>query len=199
MLMRAVGVVMVLVAGSGGAVGAQMNLQVVPKVGVFTPLAPFGETSELASTLAFGVAGELLLPLLPVNLRVNLDHASTTDIVRRDPTEAVLGTARITAVVGNVVLRPFDAAALFQPYFVAGGGAKIYEVDREAVVADLAGLDRRFTRGTVHVGGGVDVRFGPMALLLEVGNYMSTLEARPGDSRVQHDAFGLLGFRVTMF
>ncbi|HSJ26356.1 MAG TPA: hypothetical protein VK929_16875 [Longimicrobiales bacterium] len=178
---------------------AQLNLQVVPKIGVFTPLAPFGETSELQSTLALGLAAELLLPSWPVNLRANLEHATTTDIVRRDASETVLGTARITTVVGDVVLRPFAAPATFQPYLLAGGGVKIHEIDREVGTLDLSGLAERFTRGTLHVGGGVDARFGPLAVLLEVGNYMSTVEAVSGESRVQHDAFGMLGFRVSMF
>jgi hypothetical protein len=176
-----------------------LNLQVVPKIGVFTQLSTFGGNTELESALAYGVAGEVTVPTLPVNLRVNLDHASRTNIVRRDAAETVVGSVSITAIVGDVVLRPLAATALFQPYFMAGGGVKLYDIERPDVIADLAGLGERTTRGTVHVGGGVDVRFGPLALLLEVGNYMSTLAAEGDESRVQHDAFGLLGFRVAMF
>jgi hypothetical protein len=179
--------------------GQGVNLQVVPKIGVFTALGTFGENSELESSLAYGVAGEVTLPALPVNLRINLDHASATNIVRRDATEAVLGTASITAVVGQLVFRPLAPAALFQPYFLAGGGVKRYDFTREAGAPELVGIGHSATRGTVHIGGGVDVRFGPLALLLEVGNYMSTLAADAGESRLQHDAFGMLGFRVSMF
>jgi hypothetical protein len=178
---------------------AQLNLQVVPKIGVYTPLAPLGDGAELESTMALGVAGELTFAALPVGLRVGLDHATTTEVRRRDATEAVIGEARITAVAASLVVRPFDPAAPFQPYFMAGGGAKRLDLDLEAVIPDLAAVRGRTTRPTLHVGGGVDVRFGPVSLLLEVANYISSLEARPGQSRVQHDAFGLLGFRVNMF
>jgi hypothetical protein len=179
-------------AGQGG------NLYIVPKIGVFTPLTPFGETSELQSTLALGVAAEVGLPGLPVGLRLNLDHATTTDIISRTAEEAVLGTARLTAVVGQVVLRPFDRAALFQPYFLGGGGVQIYDIERLIVTAPDLGTAPRSTRATLHVGGGVDVAAGPLRLVLEVGNYISSLEARQGESRVHHHAFGMLGFRVGM-
>jgi len=178
---------------------AQVNFELVPRIGVYTPLAPFGPDAELQSSLAFGVGGELVLAMLPVGLRVNLDHASTTEIRRRDPTEALLGTAQITAVVGSLVVRPFAAAPLFQPYFMAGGGAKFYDISLEPGVPDLAGMAGRSSRATVQVGGGVDLRLGVVSVVLEVANYMNSLATAPGQSRTQHDAFGTLGIRVAMF
>jgi hypothetical protein len=197
---RAVVVAAVLLATAAAAAHAQgMNLQVVPKIGVFSPLVRFTETTELDTGVALGVAGEVTVPAWPVNLRLNLDHARATDIVRRDATEAVLGTVSISAIVGDVVVRPLPAAARFQPYLLAGAGVKLYSIDRRVELPELTGFGRSATRATLHVGGGVDVRVGPLSLLLEIGNYMSTLASGTGESRMQHDAFGMLGFRVSMF
>jgi hypothetical protein len=188
-----------LTALAAGPVAAQGgSIHIVPKIGVFTPLTAFGETNELQGTLALGVAAELALPTFPLGVRVNLEHATTTDIVSRDALQSRLGTARLTAIVGQVVLRPFDRAALFQPYLLGGGGVQIYEVERLTVMAPDLGTAPRSTRPTLHIGGGVDVAVGPLRLLLEVGNYMSTLETRPGESRLHHHAFGMVGFRVGM-
>jgi hypothetical protein len=175
------------------------NVQVVPKIGISMPLGSLGDNTELANGLALGVAAELTLPRLPVNLRANLEYAHTADIVERSATESVHGEATILNLVGDVVLRPLPATATAQPYFLGGAGIKTYDI----AVGPTAGPDLSRTAGTttrfaLHIGGGLDVRFGPMALVLEISDYISTLPLGD-DSRTQHDVFGMIGFRVAMF
>jgi hypothetical protein len=178
----------------------ELNLQLVPKLGVYTPLNSLTDGAEAEVGVAFGLAGEFVLPRLPFNIRVNLDHANATNIVTRDAAESALGTVSITNVTGDIVLRPLAATALFRPYFLGGAGVKLYSFDVPAPGrADLAGVVGTTRRTTLHVGGGVDVRFGPAALLLEVSDYLSTLPDAEGGTRLQNDLFGMIGFRVTMF
>jgi hypothetical protein len=176
------------------------NLQVVPKIGVFTPLGTLTANTEIELGLALGAAGELTLPGLPFNLRINVDHAITTDVVERAIAETALGQVSITNIVGDVVLRPLPATAALQPYFMAGGGVKSYSLDSDiGWVGDLSGVAGTVRRGTLHVGGGVDARFGPLALLLEISDYISTFLDSDGGSRLQNHLYGMVGFRVTMF
>jgi hypothetical protein len=190
------------VAGSAAAAPAagQTNLQVVPKIGLFMPLSAIADHAELEMGVAFGVAGELVLPGLPVNLRANLDYAHTTDIIERSAAERRLGEGTILSVTGNVVVRPLAADAAAQPYFLGGAGVKTYDLRfGEPGAGELRRLEGTSSRFTAVLGGGVDVRFGPVALVLEITDYISTFEATEGVARLQHDLFGMLGFRVSMF
>lgn len=187
-------------AAAAPAQAQDFNLQVVPKIGAFSPLNTLTRDAEVELGLAIGAAAELLLPRLPFDVRVNVDHATGADIIARDPSEAVLGTVSLTAVVADVVVRPLAATARFQPYFLAGGGVKAYAWDVPAAgTAELFAATATSRRAALHVGGGVDVRFGPAAVLLEIGDYVSTMPAGDGGTRLQNDLFGMLGFRVSMF
>jgi hypothetical protein len=186
-------------AGTSPLAAQGINLQVVPKVGISMPLGTLGDNTEVANALAFGVAGELALPRLPVNLRINVEYAHDADIVERTAAETVHGEATILAVVGDVVLRPLPGTALAQPYFLGGAGIKTYDITTgPAAGPELAPAAGTTSRFTLHIGGGLDVRFGPLALVLEVSDYISTFPVG-GDARVQHDIFGMIGFRVAMF
>jgi hypothetical protein len=176
-----------------------MNVQVVPKIGISMPLGTLGDNTEIANALAIGAAAELILPRLPVNLRVNLDYAHTADIVERSASEAVHGEATIVNFVGDLVLRPLPATATAQPYFLGGAGIKTYDIALDSGAGpELSLAAGTTTRFALHIGGGLDVRFGPLALVLEVSDYISTLPLGD-DARTQHDIFGMIGFRVAMF
>ncbi|CAN5612713.1 hypothetical protein BH23GEM9_BH23GEM9_34250 [soil metagenome] len=199
-MMVGAAVLAAVVAGAPGVEAQGMNLQVLPKIGVFTPLGSLTEDAEMEIGLALGVAGEINMPGLPFSIRLNVEHAVATDVVRRDAAETVLGEVSITNVVGDIVLRPLPPTASFQPYFMGGGGVKMYSFDSETGwVGSLAGLGPTTRRGTLHVGGGVDARFGPLALVLEVSDYISTFADAAGESRLQNHLYGMLGFRVSMF
>ncbi|HUF51103.1 MAG TPA: hypothetical protein VMN60_09735 [Longimicrobiales bacterium] len=177
-----------------------MNLQIVPKIGVYTPMGGLTETTEIKPGLAYGVAAEITLPFLPVNIRANADVAHSADIEQRSAAEPSVGSVTLTSIVGDLVLRPLPRTALAQPYFLAGVGIKQYDMDLESRAGgELSGLAEDITRFTAHIGGGLDVRFGVLAFVLEVGDYISSFRDATGTARVQNDVVGLIGFRVSMF
>lgn len=175
------------------------NVQLVPKAGLFMPLNALTDAAEVDMGLALGLAVELTLPRLPVDLRANLEYAIATDIVERSAAETVLGELSLLAITGDVVLRPLPATAVAQPYFLGGAGIKTYDISLEpGAPDDLLGMEGTTTRFALHIGGGVDVRFGPLSLVLEISDYISRIETGTGDTRLQNDVFGMIGFRVAM-
>lgn len=192
-------VAIALAAQVGPAVAQRPNVQLVPKAGLFMPLNALTDGAEVDMGLALGLAVELTLPRLPVNFRANLEYANATDIVERSAAETVLGELSLIAITGDVVLRPLPATAVAQPYFLGGAGIKAYDITLEpGGPDDLLGMEGTTTRFALHIGGGVDVRFGPLALILEISDYISRIETGTGDTRLQNDVFGMIGFRVAM-
>jgi hypothetical protein len=186
--------------GAASPAAAQdANLRVVPRIGLYMPMAELGDNAEIAGGLALGAAAELALPGLPLTLRASVDYAPATDVVERSAAERVLGEASLLTAVAAIVLRPLAATATAQPFFVGGAGIKTHNLAAgPGAGGDLAAAAGITTRPTLYVGGGVDVRFGPISLVLEVGNFMSTFPV--GDeSPVQHDVFGTAGFRIVLF
>jgi hypothetical protein len=173
------------------------NLEILPRIGMSMPLGTLADNTEIDMALALGVTAELVLPRLPFNLRANLDYGRAADIVQRTTLEPVLGSASILAIVGDVVLRPLPPTAFAQPYFVAGGGITRYEIEI-GPVADTRLRTGTTTRATFHIGGGFDVSVGPLSLVLQVSDYISTFPDE-GGSRLQNHVFGTIGFRVAMF
>jgi hypothetical protein len=195
-----VGLVCGLFAGLMPGEAAAQRVQLVPKAGVYTALGPLTENTEIEPGLAFGGAIEVGLPIVPIALRLTVDYALDVEIVRRGTTEERVGDVSLLGVVGDVVLRPLPGAVIARPYFLLGGGIKRYTMTLETTGGgDLSGVDENLSRATVHAGGGFDVRVGPVALVLEVGDYLSTFVDAAGDSKVQHDAFGQAGLRITVF
>ena len=179
---------------------AQMNLQIVPKIGVYTPVGGLTETTEIRPGLAYGLAAEFVLPWLPVGLRANVDVAHAAEIQQRTEAEERVGEVMLTSVVADLVLRPLPRTALAQPWFIGGAGIKQYDMDLESRAGgELSGVDEDLTRFTAHVGGGLDVRFGALAFVLEIGDYISSFRDAAGTSRLQNDLVGMVGFRVSMF
>jgi opacity protein-like surface antigen len=182
------------------ASGQGINVEILPKAGLYMPLNALTDEAELDNVFALGVAAELILPGQPFNLRANLDYANTTDIVERSAAEIVLGEASVLAVTGDVVLRPRTVAGTAQPYILAGAGIKRYDIRlNDSAHGSLVGMEGARTRLAFHVGGGVDVRAGPLALVLEISDYIGSVETGDGDTRWQNDVFGMVGFRVAMF
>ena len=188
-------------AGLATPASAQgINVEILPRAGLYMPLNALTEEAELDNVFAVGVAAELVVPGLPFNLRANLDYANTTDIVERSAAEIVLGEATLLAVTGDVVLRPRSVAGTAHPYVLAGVGMKRYDIRlNDSAHGSLVGMDGTRTRLALHVGGGVDVRVGPLAVVLEISDYIGSVETGDGDTRWQNDVFGMVGFRVAMF
>lgn len=191
---------LLLLATAAPAGGQGLNLQLVPKIGVSTSLGGLTESTEIRPALAYGVAAEITLPFLPVNVRANADVAHSAPLEQRSAAQPRVGTVTLTSIVGDLVLRPLPRAAIAQPYFLGGAGIKQYDMDLESRAGgELSGIEESASRFTVHVGGGLDVRFGVLAVVLEVGDYISSFRDANGNSKLQNDLVGLLGFRVSMF
>lgn len=177
-----------------------IDIRLNPRIGVYTPLTDLGEIQvngttvnpEMAGSLALGLGLELDLRL-PVNVRLNLDYATGSEIrstgvgVDFAPFETTL-----LAVVGDLVWRPLPRGVLWQPYLFGGGGLKQYDVTDATVATFEAESDP-----TIHIGGGLEFGLGPFGLNAEVGDYISWYELQENtDSEMQHDIFVTVGFSI---
>lgn len=192
------GLALAVAATAAPAEAQAPNLQLVPKIGMSMPLGTLADNTEIDMGLAFGLAAELVLPRLPFSVRANLDFAREADVTQRTAAAPVLGQATILVVTGDIVLRPLPPTAVAQPYFLGGAGIKRHDI-AIGPVADTPLRTGITTRATLHVGGGFDVRLGPLSGVLEISDYISTFPDADGGSRLQNTIFGMIGFRVAMF
>lgn len=169
-----------------------LELKVNPRVGVYVPLTDLGDAggavgtvvSEQSGNLALGLGVELDLAMLPFGLRANVDYATGSRISAPGLGDPVDRT--VIMLAGDLIFRPLPTLILVEPYLFAGGGMRQYSFDRETL-DDLSDP-------MVHLGGGLDLSLGPLALNAEVGDYISWLELQEGaDSEMQHDLFVSLG------
>lgn len=172
-----------------------VDLKLNPRVGLYVPLTDLGDAggtlgtvvSEQSGNLAFGLGAELNLGVLPVGLRANIDYATGSEVTPEGIGESV--QRNVFMLAGDVIFRPMPTLILIQPYLFAGGGVRQYNFDTD----DIAALEDA-SDPMVHLGGGLDVTFGPLALNAELGDYISWFEIREGaDSEVQHDLFVTVG------
>ena len=172
-----------------------VDLTLNPRFGFYVPLTDLGDAggtignivSDKSGNLALGLGAELNLGVLPVGLRANIDYATGSEVTAEGIGESTERSVFLLA--GDVVFRPLPTLVLIQPYFFAGGGVRQYDFDTE----DIAALDDA-SDPMVHLGGGLDLTLGPLALNAELGDYVSWLEVREGaDSEVQHDLFVTVG------
>jgi len=165
-----------------------VSFTVVPSVGYFAPLSSLGDAAvageaKLDGALTIGLSAELGVPALPFGIRANLEHVLDAKMEQDDPES---GEGSITMVTGDIV---FGGPRLLpvRPYLLVGAGVKRYDFD--TTESDFTG----------HVGGGVDVKFGPIGFVAEVSDYISQFEFAPGETKLQNDVVARLGFRVGMF
>ncbi|MEJ2504319.1 MAG: hypothetical protein P8177_13565, partial [Gemmatimonadota bacterium] len=153
-------------------------------------------SAELSGGLAIGLGVELVLPMAPVNVRANLDYATGADLestVGGTTIEPIETTLLAFAV--DAVWRPFPQFAVVQPYLFGGGGLKHYDVTEDEYEDFGSESDP-----ALHLGGGVDVALGPIALNAEVGDYISAYTLQQGaDAETQHDLFATVGFAIGLF
>lgn len=186
-----------------------IDIRLNPRIGVYEPLSDLGEVRDAGSTiiaeqtgsLALGLGAELDIVLLPVNVRLNLDYATGSEIRRtEDGIERESGVeSTLLAVVGDVIFRPLPSIIPLQPYVFVGGGLKQY--DFEASGANVIETFESESDPTLHLGGGVAFALGPIDLNAEVGDYISRFEFedQDADSETQHDLFATIGFSIGLF
>lgn len=176
-----------------------VDLKVNPRVGLYVPLTDLGDVggaagtivSEQGGNLAFGLGVELGIAALPVGLRANVDYATGSELTSEGMGDQVLERS-VFMLAGDLVFRPLPDLIILQPYFFAGGGVRQYDFTA-ADATDLGDI----TDPMVHVGGGLDLTLGPLALNAEVGDYVSWFETQEGaDSEMQHDLFVTVGIVI---
>ena len=174
-------------------------LKLNPRVGAYVPLTDFpGTTSEnliveRTGSLALGLGAELALAGLPFNLRANLDYVTGSELEAAGTTLDGVDT-KILMVAGDLVFRPLPKLILVQPYLYAGGGLRQYDFDTDNTSALEDASDP-----VIHVGGGLDLSLGSLALNAEIGDYISWYEVQDSDSETQHDVFVSVGLVLGLF
>lgn len=207
-LRSVIGAVTCLVLMSAPAVAQApgFDLKLNPRIGLYQPLtnladAP-GAVAEMKGSLAIGLGAELQLGALPFGLRANLDYATSSEVQLSggSVTTSESPNATLLALVGDLMFRPLPKLIIVQPYLFAGGGVKKYDVSTsDAVFADL----KSASDPTVHLGGGLDLGLGPLALNAEVGDYISWSDFQGSlsgnsDTKTQHDLFLTVGLSIGM-
>lgn len=193
-MLLALGLVMV----AGAPVYAQVpgiNVHLGARAGVFSPLGALAETAEgelkLQRGLGIGASIELDIPLSPINVRANVDAAMGAK-VEVEGEEVPDTEVDVVAITGDLVFRPLPRIVVVQPYLLAGAGVKRYTFS-----SNLFSEDRSDFTG--HVGAGADFKLGPISVLAEVSDYISSFKNEgTDDSKLQNDVFVMVGFRIGM-
>ena len=217
--MRKAAAVLGVILATGAAVPAAaqvpgIGLDLVPKIGFYTPAADLatardalGEiVDDRGGSLAVGLALDLSAPLAPVAFRVGFDYVTSSEFTYADTTGTGVrasGEQTMLALAGDIVLRPLPRLVVVQPYLLAGAGVKRYDFSftEEAGNTDIEEVfPESQTDFTLHAGVGLDLGLGPIALVAELSDYISWYEADGGDgSEMQNDIFVMAGIRVGLF
>lgn len=185
---------MTLAAGASTA-NAQipgLDVHLAARVGYFTPLGIVGEDAsdretKLSEGLGFGASIEFDIPASPINVRANVD-ATFGRSLEVEGLEVPGTDVDLIAFTGDLVFRPIPRLVLAQPYILAGAGFKRYSAE---------GAFDDQTDFTGHLGIGADMNLAGISLLVEVSDYISSLEPVDGsDSRLQNDVFIMVGLRI---
>jgi hypothetical protein len=169
-----------------------INLHLGARVGAFTPTAALVEDAagevKLKPGLGVGASIELDIPLSLFNVRASVDAALNAKV--EEAGEETGEEVDVVNIVGDIVFRPLPRLVVVQPYLMAGAGVKRYSG---------AGEDGDISDFTGHVGAGVDFKLGPLGILLEASDYISSFkDEETGDGKLQNDIFLMAGFRIGM-
>ena len=188
-------VLLFMLVGMSAPAYAQLpgiNINLGARAGAFMPMSALVDDAlgevKLKSGLGIGAHIELDLPLSPINVRANVEAALGAK-VEEDGVETG-DEVDVIALTGDLVFRPLPRIVVVQPYFLAGAGIKKYSA--EGAVED----ENDFTG---HIGAGVDFKLGPLAVLVEANDYISSFKVGDaGESKLQNDVFVAVGFRIGM-
>ena len=200
MMMKRMMVVLGLLVFASAPVYAQVpgiNVHVAARVGLFSPLSELAETTggdlQLGSGVGFGASIELDIPFSPVNIRANVD-ASMGNTLELEDDELEGAEIDVVNFTGDLVWRPMPRIVVVQPYLLLGAGVKKYSFNTEG---GTFGSDRNDF--TWHLGAGADMKVGPIALVAEISDYISSFKNEgTEESKLQNDVFLMVGFRIGM-
>ncbi|MEJ2216034.1 MAG: hypothetical protein P8099_05400 [Gemmatimonadota bacterium] len=192
--------------GATGTAAQVPGLSIVPKIGAAIPMSDLpstpsaGAVASLNGTLAWGVAAELGLPG-PFSLRADVD-ATTKKSVSAAGVSSGSVDQTMMAIFGDLVFRPLPKIILVQPYLMAGLGVKRYNYSLSDVTNPTT-FQSSFTDRkdlAYHLGVGLDVGLGPLALVAEVSDYMNQYQFESGSTKkFQQDLFVMAGLRLGLF
>ncbi|MGH7471163.1 MAG: hypothetical protein ACRENP_24710 [Longimicrobiales bacterium] len=192
-----------LLGGANGLASGQIpgiELTLFPRVGVYKPVGALAEfaasTAELRGATALGMSVELQLPLLPINLRGNLEYVPGADAAINDRDLDVDNALLLLS--GDLVFRLLPAVSPIQPYLLAGAGVKKYNFDNAFATALFSFPDDR--DWMAHLGAGLGLKLGPLSIAAEVSDYISWFEMLGGDGgKLQNDLFATVGLKIGLF
>jgi opacity protein-like surface antigen len=185
-----------------------ISLDIVPKIGAEMPLSDLpttpsaGAVASLNGTLALGVAAELGLPGLPFSLRANVDATTKKSISATGSVTSGSVDQTMMTIFGDLVFRPLPKLILVQPYLMGGLGVKRYNYSLSDVTNPTT-FQSSFTDRkdlAYHLGVGLDIALGSLALVAEVNDYMNQYQFDSGSTKkFQHDLFIMAGLRLGLF
>lgn len=192
-----------------GGLAAQ-RAELVPQIGLFTPLASLGtaeteggETLSLGERergLAYGLSVEFGGALL-AGVRGTVLFGTGSDVPVEGPgcEEGCTLENGLRVLTGALVIRPLPSLILLRPYLLAGGGWKRFGFDE----AELEGLGLQEavhdqTRTAWQVGVGLELSVGLSAIVVELNDFISGFEVEEemGEGKTQHDLFLTVGLRL---
>jgi hypothetical protein len=143
------------------------------------------------STLAYGGLVEFGNRDSRAAWRIGALYASESDVPVGGVGCAGCGPARSTVLVAaaTVVLRPVSLV-LVRPYLLGGVGAKRYDFSSDT---GLDALDDGQTRLTGQLGLGTEVNLGVLRFIVELSDYISSIEIEEESGDLQHDFFFTVG------
>ena len=131
----------------------------------------------------------------PIAGRATLAYATTADLgVEGGMCPECKARNNLLNATAAIVFRPLPSGVPVQPYLLGGGGVKHY---------DLTSLDELHrsplhdqTRRTMLLGGGIEVRMGPLRIVTELSDYISPIFSDNDMETTQHDLFLTAGLML---
>lgn len=198
------GVVLMPTAAAAQSTGP--GLHVIPRAGVFfagyhfTTYERFHYRFQPAPI--YGLVGDYRFRGSPWGVRVDATQTHARlfgpgifDFDRNGPDENRI----LTVSVDGVYRIPISRGPL-RPYLLAGAGLKRHDMKAEFASADVVfGFAKSQTNLALHLGGGLDVWLGPVALNAEIGSYTSTFDVDANNQDLWlNDMVAALGLRIAL-
>lgn len=184
---------------------AAAQLRLIPQAGLYAPVTDLGTVSsggdavdvgKRSSSFAWG-AGLELGGGDGTGLRVTGLYGTDGEVpvegVGCDPATC-RSRSTVLALSGAVVLRPLPTLVVVRPYLVLGGGLKRYDFEVENG-DDVREAFEDGSKGTAHLGAGLEVNLGGLRGTVEVTDFASGA-ALEGADGTQHDFFVTVGLVI---
>ena len=159
--------------------------------------AGFGQAVEFGKReRSFGYSLGLELAVSgPISGRATLAYGTTADVdVDEGMCEGCKATNNLLNATAAIVFRPLPGGIPVQPYLLAGGGVKHYDLESLDELRRSPLHDQ--TRRTMLLGGGIEVRMGPLRIVTEVSDYVSPIFGASDVETTQHDLFWTAGLML---